>query len=191
MKFMNFSRKNAPNVVRLGCVFGDSCFDLTKAIGDDLLEFPRVVFTVEEALQIKDGLQLLEDQVVLLERSSSGIQSYLFRDTDVTFRAPIIHPSKVIGIGLNYRDHVEEIKGQIPKAPLLFSMYANAIVGPEEAIVIPPMSKQVDYEAELAVVVGRRGRQVSREEAMDYVVGYTIVHDVSARDLQFSDGQWL
>jgi len=191
MKFMNFSRKNAPNVVRLGCFFGDTCFDLTKAIGDDLLEFPRVVFTVEEALQVKDGLQLLEDQVSLLERSSSGIQSYLFRDKDVTFRAPITHPSKLIGIGLNYRDHVEEIKGQIPKQPLLFAMYANAIVGPEEAIVIPPMSKQVDYEAELGVIVGRRGRQISREDAMDYVVGYTIINDVSARDLQFSDGQWV
>src|SRR2546422_6982749 len=78
MKFMNFSRKNAPNVVRLGGVFGDPGFDLTKGIGDDLLEFPRVVFTVEEALRIKDGLRLPEDQVVLLDRSSRGIQSFLF-----------------------------------------------------------------------------------------------------------------
>src|SRR5437899_5730757 len=180
MKVMNFSRKNAPHVVRLGCVFGDMCFDLTKAIGDDLLEFPRVVFTVEEALQVKDGLQSLDDQVALLERSSSGIQSYLFRDTDVAFHAPITHPTKLIGIGLNYRDHVEEIKGQIPKQPLLFAMYANAIVGPEEGIVIPPVSKQVDYEAELGLVMGRRTRQVSREEAIDYVAGYTIFNDVSA-----------
>ena len=191
MKFMNFSRKSAPSVVRLGCVFGDTCFDLTKAIGDDLLEFPRVVFAIEEVLHVKDGLQLLEDQLAHLERSSSGIQSYLFRESDVTFRAPITHPSKVIGIGLNYRDHVEEIKGQIPKQPLLFAMYANAIIGPEEGIVIPPVSKQVDYEAELGVVMGRRTRQVSREEAIDYVAGYTIFNDVSARDLQFSDGQWL
>src|SRR5437667_4136785 len=160
MKFMNFSRKNAPNVVRLGCVFGDTCFDLTKAIGDDLLESPRVVFTVEEALQIKDGLQLLEDQVVLLERSSSGIQSYLFRDTDVTFRSPITHPSKLIGIGLNYRDHVEEIKGQIPKQPLLFAMYASAIVAPEEGIAIPPMTRQVDSGPNPAVTLGRRGRRL-------------------------------
>src|SRR5437867_11945239 len=84
MKFMNFSRKNAPNVVRLGCVFGDTRHDLTKAIGDDLLGFVRVVFIVEEALQIKDGLQLLEDQVDLLERSSSGIHSYLLCHTEVT-----------------------------------------------------------------------------------------------------------
>ena len=188
---MNFSRKSAPHVTRLGCVFGDTCFDLTKAIGDDLLEFPRVVFTIEEVLPVKDGLQLLEDQISHLERSSSGIQSYLFRDSDVILLSPITHPQKLIGVGLNYKDHVEETKAQVPKQPLLFGMYSNAIIGPEEAIVIPPMSKQVDYEAELGVVIGRRARQVSTDAALDYIAGYTIVNDVSARDLQFSDGQWL
>jgi 2-keto-4-pentenoate hydratase/2-oxohepta-3-ene-1,7-dioic acid hydratase in catechol pathway len=191
VKFMNFSRKNGPNVVRLGCVFGDICFDLTKAIGDDLLEFPRVAFRIEEVLQVKDGLSLLEGQLGGLKRSSSGIQSYLFQPADATVRAPITHPQKLIGIGLNYKDHVEEIKGQIPKQPLLFAMYSNAIIGPDEPIVIPPMSQQVDYEAELGVVIGRRARQVPVESAIDYVAGYTIINDVSARDLQFSDGQWL
>jgi len=177
--------------VRLGCVFGNTCFDLTKAIGDDLLEFPRVVFTLEEALQVKDGLQLLEEQVSHLKHSSSGIQSYLFQDSDAVFHAPVTHPQKLIGVGLNYKDHVEEIKGQMPKQPLLFGMYGSAIIGPEEAIAIPPVSKQVDYEAELGVVIGRRASHVSRESALDHIAGYTIINDVSARDLQFSDGQWL
>jgi acylpyruvate hydrolase len=126
-----------------------------------------------------------------LARSSGGIQGFLFNESDITFRAPIVHPEKLIGIGLNYRDHVEEIKGQIPKQPLIFGMYGNAIIGPEETIIIPPASKQVDYEAELGVVIGRRARQVSRENAIDFVAGYTIINDVSARDLQFSDGQWV
>jgi acylpyruvate hydrolase len=191
VKFMNFSRKNAPNVIRLGCVFGETCFDLTKAIGDDLLEFPRVVFTIEEVLAVKDGLQLLEEQVNQLERSSSGIHSYLFQASEAIIRAPITHPQKLIGIGLNYKDHVEETKAQTPKQPLLFGMYGNAIIGPEEPIVIPPMSKQVDYEAELGVVIGRRARQVSQTAALDCIAGYTIINDVSARDLQFSDGQWV
>ena len=191
MKIMNFSRKSSPNVLRLGCVFGDTYFDITKAIGDDLLEFPRVVFTIEEVLQVKEGLSLLEDQLGHLERASSGIQSYLFPESEATFRAPITHPQKLIGIGLNYKDHVEEIKGQTPKQPLLFGMYANAIIGPSESIIIPPMSKQVDYEAELGVVIGRRARHVSRQDALEYIASYTIVHDVSARDLQFMDGQWL
>ena len=191
MKFMNFSRKNAPISPRLGCILGDSCFDITKAIGDDLLKFPRVVFTIEEALQVRDGLQLLEEQLGGLKRSSSGIQGYLFAPSDATLLAPVSHPQKVIGIGLNYRDHIEETKIEAPKRPLLFAMYANAIIGPEQSIIIPPMSQQVDFEAELAVIIGRRARQISVESAVDYVAGYTIFNDVSARDLQFSDGQWL
>ena len=191
MKFMNFSRKNAPAVLRLGSVFGDTCVDVTKAIGDDLLEFPRVVFTIEEVLQVKDGLQLLEEQLQGLQRTSGDIQSYLFNISDVSLHAPIAHPTKLIGIGLNYKDHIEETKAKTPKEPLLFAMYANAIIGPEQPIVIPPVSRQIDYEAELAVVIGRRGRHVPVENALDYVAGYTIVNDVSARDLQFSDGQWL
>lgn len=191
MKFMNFSRKNAPNVVRLGCVFGDMCFDITKAIGDDLLEFPRVVFSIEEVLNVKDGLSMLEEQLRDLKKSSSGIQSFLFQAPDVTLRAPVARPQKIIGIGLNYREHVDEFKGEVPKHPLMFAMYANAIIGPNEPIVIPAMSRQIDYEAELAVIIGRRARHVAVENAVDYVAGYTIFNDVSARDLQFGDGQWL
>jgi acylpyruvate hydrolase len=191
VKFMNFSRRQTPNVVRLGCVFADTCFDITKAIGDDLLEFPRVVFTIEDVLQVRDGLRALGEQLQGLTRSSSGIQSFLFNASDMTVHAPVTRPQKIIGIGLNYRDHVEEIKAQTPKQPLLFGMYANAIIGPEERIVIPPMSDQIDYEAELAVVIGRRARYVSAENAVQHVAGYTIFNDVSARDLQFSDGQWV
>src|SRR5687768_1235333 len=99
---MNYSRKSATNVVRVGCAFGDTCFDVTKAVGDDLLQFPRVVFTIEEALQVRDGLQLLESQLQGLEHASSGIQSYFFSASDMLARAPITRPQKLIGIGLNY-----------------------------------------------------------------------------------------
>lgn len=191
MKFMNFCRKSAPAVTRIGCVFGDSGFDVTKAIGDDLLEFPRVVFTLEEVLQVKEGLPLLEEQLRGLERSSSGIQSYLFDLSMIDFLPPVMRPLKLIGVGLNYKDHAEEVKLPEPKQPLIFGMYSNAIIAHERPIVIPPMSKQVDYEAELGVVIGRRARNVSTRNALQFVAGYTIVHDVSARDLQFSDGQWL
>jgi acylpyruvate hydrolase len=191
VKFMNFSRKTVPTVMRIGCVFGDNCFDVTKAIGDDLLEFPRVVFTIEEVLQVKDGLEVLEDQLRTLARSSSGIQSFLFDSSLVDLHPPVMRPLKLIGIGLNYRDHAEEVKLPLPKQPLIFGMYSNAIAAHEDPIVIPPMSKQVDYEAELGVVIGKKCRNVSERNALQYVAGYTIVNDVSARDLQFSDGQWL
>src|SRR5438309_9198561 len=109
---MNFSRKTSPNVVRLGCVFGESCFDITKAIGDDLLEFPRVVFTIEDVLQVKDGLQLLEDHLGDVRKSSRGFQSYLFQASEMALHAPFTHPQKLIELGLNYKDHVEELKGK-------------------------------------------------------------------------------
>ena len=191
MKFMNFSRKQVPALIRIGCVFGDSCFDVTKAIGDDLLQFPRVVFTLEEVLQVKDGLEMLEDQLSQLRRSSSGIHSYLFDVRIVDFHAPVMRPLKLIGIGLNYKDHAAEVKLPEPKLPLIFGMYSNAITAHEQPIVIPAMSNQVDYEAELGVVIGRKARNVSLRNALEFVAGYTIIHDVSARDLQFSDGQWL
>ena len=134
MKFMNFSRKTAPAVVRVGTIFGKTCFDVTKAIEEDLLEFPRVVFTIEDVLQVKDGLQILEGQLKGLQPSSSGIQSYLFDPSDIILRPPITHPAKLIGIGLNYKDHIAETKTATPKEPLLFAMYSNAIIGPDQPI---------------------------------------------------------
>jgi 2,4-didehydro-3-deoxy-L-rhamnonate hydrolase len=191
LKFMNFSRKSVPGLVRIGCAFGDSCFDITKAIGDDLLEFPRVVFTLEEVLQARDGFETLVSQIRELGQSSGAVKSYLVEFSDIHFHPPVMRPLKLIGIGLNYKDHAAEVNLPLPKLPLIFGMYSNAITAHELPIVIPPMSKQVDYEAELGVVIGRTGRHVPVDDALQYVAGYTIIHDVSARDLQFSDGQWL
>ena len=104
---------------------------------------------------------------------------------------PIDRPEKVVCVGLNYRDHAEEQGTELPEAPLLFAKWPNTLIGPGEPIVIPPITKQVDYEAELGVVIGRRVRGTSAENALDAVAGYLCLNDVSARDLQFSDGQWV
>jgi 2,4-didehydro-3-deoxy-L-rhamnonate hydrolase len=103
---------------------------------------------------------------------------------------PIDRPSKIVCVGLNYRDHAEEQGTELPSAPLLFAKWPNALIGPGEAIVIPRVSEQVDYEAELGVVIGERVRGVEEEHALGCVRGYICLNDVSARDLQFSDGQW-
>jgi 2,4-didehydro-3-deoxy-L-rhamnonate hydrolase len=103
---------------------------------------------------------------------------------------PIDVPGKIICVGLNYRDHAEEQGTELPAAPLLFAKWPNALIGPGEPIVIPRVSKEVDYEAELGVVVGERVRLVSEENALEAVRGYLCLNDVSARDLQFADGQW-
>ncbi len=110
---------------------------------------------------------------------------------EVRLHAPIARPPKIIAIGLNYEDHANETGGEIPEKPIVFAKYPNTIIGPGEAIRIPPITEQVDYEAELAVVIGREARNVSESEALDHVFGYTNCNDVSSRDLQFSEGgQW-
>ena len=106
--------------------------------------------------------------------------------------APVAAPSKVLAIGLNYRDHAGEATMTLPSAPLLFVKTTNAIVGPGAAVTWPKgLTEEVDYEAELAVVIGRRARDVTEADALDHVLGYTCCNDVSARDAQFADKQWV
>jgi 2-keto-4-pentenoate hydratase/2-oxohepta-3-ene-1,7-dioic acid hydratase in catechol pathway len=100
-------------------------------------------------------------------------------------------PQKIVCVGLNYRDHAEEQGTTLPERPLLFAKWPNTLIGDGEPIRIPPVTEKVDYEAELGVVIGRTASRVSTDDALDYVRGYVVANDVSARDLQFSDGQWV
>lgn len=110
---------------------------------------------------------------------------------DVRGALPIDRPSKIVCVGMNYRDHAAEAGLDVPEAPVLFAMWPNALIGPSEAIVLPRgAASQVDYEAELGVVIGRRTHAISVADALDAVAGYVCLNDVSARDLQFLDGQW-
>lgn len=103
---------------------------------------------------------------------------------------PAVHPSKILAIGRNYVDHAIEGGAKPPEAPLLFNKLPNSLSAHNAPIVLPGISQKVDYEAELAVVIGRRAKRVSEAEALEYIFGYTLINDVSARDLQFGDGQW-
>jgi len=102
----------------------------------------------------------------------------------------IPRPGKIVCVGLNYRDHAEEQGVELPEAPLLFAKFTTSLIGPGDAIVIPPAVTKCDYEAELGVVLGATVKQVSKENALEAVAGYVAANDVSARDLQFGDGQW-
>jgi len=112
------------------------------------------------------------------------------RSEEAYWCAPVPRPGKLICIGLNYRDHAVESNLPIPREPVVFSKFPTAVIAPGEPVVLPGGSTQVDYEAELAVVIGKRAKGVSQAEALDYVLGYTCLNDVSARDFQFADGQW-
>ncbi|MCI0581314.1 MAG: fumarylacetoacetate hydrolase family protein [Chloroflexi bacterium] len=110
----------------------------------------------------------------------------------VRLLAPLAAPGKVVAIGLNYVDHVAESKATIPAEPLVFAKFPSSIVGPGEAITWDPgLTDGVDFEAELGVVIGRPARRVPAERALEHVFAYTCLNDVSARDLQFRDGQWV
>jgi 2-keto-4-pentenoate hydratase/2-oxohepta-3-ene-1,7-dioic acid hydratase in catechol pathway len=109
----------------------------------------------------------------------------------VSWTAPIDRPQKIVCVGLNYRDHAEEQGVALPERPLLFAKWPNTLSGPGAPIVLPPITAQVDYEAELGVVIGSRVQGCSVENALEAVAGYLCANDVSARDLQFSDRQWV
>jgi 2-keto-4-pentenoate hydratase/2-oxohepta-3-ene-1,7-dioic acid hydratase in catechol pathway len=108
---------------------------------------------------------------------------------DVRLLSPCI-PTKIVAVGLNYLDHAKEVSLPVPEEPLLFIKPSSSVIGPGDTIVLPSESRRVDYEAELGLVLGRTTTRVPREKARDYILGYTCLNDVTARDLQSKDGQW-
>jgi 2-keto-4-pentenoate hydratase/2-oxohepta-3-ene-1,7-dioic acid hydratase in catechol pathway len=115
------------------------------------------------------------------------------RLTTPKLKAPVIDPQKIIGIGLNYRDHAIETGMEIPSEPIVFAKFPSSLIGPDDAIQLPTASSQVDYEAELVIIVGKRARNVAESDSMRFIAGYTVGNDVSARDWQLKKpgGQWL
>ncbi len=130
---------------------------------------------------------LVHDPSALAQAAENG---WLTKRSEAYWLAPVPRPGKLICIGLNYRDHAEESNMAIPESPVVFSKFTTSVIAPGEPVIVPLTSTQVDYEAELAVVIGRRAKNVSASKALEYVLGYTCFNDVSARDFQFKDGQW-
>ncbi|MBM3997771.1 MAG: fumarylacetoacetate hydrolase family protein [Planctomycetes bacterium] len=140
--------------------------------------------------QLLEGGADMLGAVAKLGQRSNAVKVPL---SQAKFHAPIVDPRKIVCIGLNYKDHAAESGSPIPKDPVLFSKYATALIGHGQTIVLPKVSSEVDYEAELVIVVGKRGRHLTLQNALDYVAGYSVGHDVSARDWQLKkDGkQWM
>jgi 2-keto-4-pentenoate hydratase/2-oxohepta-3-ene-1,7-dioic acid hydratase in catechol pathway len=165
---------------RAAVLHGMSCIDLHATD-------PRLPPSVRRLLELGPaGLELAREAA----RRPDAVKHEAGR---VRFLPPVPDPRKIVCIGLNYRDHAAESGAPIPRDPVLFSKYATALVGHDAAIVLPSVSSEVDYEAELVVVVGRGGRHLSAEQARGHIAGYTVGHDVSARDWQLKkDGkQWM
>lgn len=146
------------------------------------------------AIQLRDGYStdlVLSSDMAGVINGPWEVESELPHGERPPLRAPL-RPGKIIAIGLNYRDHVRESGLEIPQRPLMFAKFPSAVVGPGGPIVVDSaLTERVDWEVELAVVVGRPMRRVAARQALDYVFGYTVANDISARDVQFADGQWV
>jgi 5-carboxymethyl-2-hydroxymuconate isomerase len=139
---------------------------------------------------LEDLIRQSDKVIPMLEEALSGKTEIL--QTDIKLSAPLKAPSKIVAIGLNYADHASESKLELPKTPLVFAKFPSSIIGTGEDIIIPgDITKRVDYEVELGVIIGRQAKNIEVKDAMNYVFGYTVLNDISARDLQFSDGQWV
>lgn len=159
---------------QVGIVEGEQVFLLP------LQSFPSIEYIIQ------GGKNLLSE---ILARKTSFPQKRVF---EVKLKAPLSNPGKIIGIGLNYRDHCREQNVPIPERPVVFAKFSSSIIGTGEDIRWSvEVTQQVDFEVELGVVIGKTARNVAPQEALNFVFGYTIVNDVSARDIQFRDRQWV
>jgi 2-keto-4-pentenoate hydratase/2-oxohepta-3-ene-1,7-dioic acid hydratase in catechol pathway len=139
----------------------------------------------------KTGLDYIETMLNWLDENESYKAEVEVDTNSIKLLAPISNPGKVVCVGNNYMDHCIEQNVVPPKQPMIFSKWASCIIGPNEDVILPEDSEQVDYEAELAVVIGKEGKNIPENQALDYIYGYTVMNDVSARDIQFEDVQWV
>jgi len=185
MRLVSYERDGA---WRCGIETGETVVDAAEAArrmglasdGDaDALHSTRALLALGS-----DAVRSLCDEVGAAENGAG-----LARE-NLRLGPPVWDPPKIVCLGLNYRDHAEEAGLQPPSAPMFFAKWANSLIGPEDSIVPPPTARQVDYEAELAVVIGTRGRDIAAEQASEYIAGAMAFNDVSARDLQLANPLW-
>jgi acylpyruvate hydrolase len=177
MKLTTFDAGNGP---RAGVLTDDGIVDAWHLLGD------RDGSGVRELLA---GGQLDNLRAALSDGPSA--RAGALDPGSLTLLPPVPDPDKIICIGLNYRSHAEEFGLDLPKAPTIFAKYRNALTGDGEDVELPAASEKVDFEAEIAFVIGRRAKDVAVESALEHVAGYTLLNDLSARDLQFLTPQWM
>lgn len=145
--------------------------------------------TIEELIGLGEkGMRTVEQ--LMIDSTKTEKRKATIKISEANFLAPVSSPPKIICLGLNYRDHAEEAGAKIPDEPIIFMKPRTAIIGPGEPIIQPKFVKNLDYEAELAIIIGKKGKNIPVSEAKKYVFGYTAFNDVSAREIQFKDKQW-
>jgi 2-keto-4-pentenoate hydratase/2-oxohepta-3-ene-1,7-dioic acid hydratase in catechol pathway len=197
MKLAQFRLKGTPEP-RLGVLSGERLLDVSALARAAVIAGRRpapwltgVAGTFEVISRGDEGLEELAALVDEAGRGGADRDARIAPPTDAIEFLPPVFPGKILAIGRNYVDHAIEGGAAPPTAPLIFTKLPNSLNAHGQPVVLHSISRQIDYEAELAVVIGRRCSRVGEEEALAHVFGYTLVNDVSARDLQFGDGQWV
>jgi acylpyruvate hydrolase len=203
---MKLVRFRSGSEERIGALIGGQVIDVAAALAGAmgaagmsadvaaLQAAARVPRSMRAFLGLEGGFRPVVQEALAFAQSLAGQatgQPVVLPLSDTTLLAPVGDPQKIICIGQNYRDHCEEQNQPLPETAIIFSKFPTAIVGPGEAIRLPALSSQVDYECELAFVIGKRGKHIPEADAKDYIAGYMCLNDVSARDIQFSDKQWV
>lgn len=147
--------------------------------------------TMMDLLQWESGIDVVRQIVQRYKKTPPGERMMTRPLSSVTLEAPISRPGKIVALGKNYLDHVEETGSEVPDFPVVFAKFPSSVIGPDEYIPIPDISSKIDWEVELGVVIGKVCKNVSEKKSLDFVAGYTIINDVSARDLQLNDSQWV
>lgn len=183
MKLLTISREGKEV---LGVKTEDGIIDIEKT----LESFPNVEVTKNMMDLIEGGLEALSNlENYINELPKESI--YFIEENKIDWGPAVTAPNKIICVGLNYKKHADETNSAYPESPILFPKYINTLIGNKQKIAIPSVTNQLDYEVELGIVIGKEAKYVSEREALDYVFGYVVGNDLSARDLQFKSSQWL
>lgn len=183
MKLVSYGEKRRE---RAGLVYGDKVLDISRAW--EALNKRRIPSNMVEVVEGP----WREELAIILENAEELVaqEGIAYEISEVRLGAPVPRPSKVVCLGANYRDHAGDLWLPIPEVPILFSKASSCIIGPRDVVVIPEEDEKIDWEVELAVVIGKEGKRIPESEAFEHVAGYTVFNDVSARDIQTAAKQW-
>lgn len=148
-----------------------------------LVDIPQ---SIDDLLLSKKDIHHMLNQIIALTSDEDFMQ-----ESELNIQPAIQNPKKIICVGLNYKKHADETKSEYPEYPILFNKFSNALSGHKEKVVVPKTTKRLDYEVELGIIIGEKGKNIKAENALDYVFGYATTNDLSARDLQKRSGQWM
>lgn len=192
MRLVTYSRMGVPSIGLdldgsiLDIPDAASCFGRTYHVHG--YKFPN---TMIDLLSWDSGIDVVKQILDRFQKTTVAERPMTYERSSVRLEAPVPRPGKIIAIGTNYKSHIKELGQEVPKVPLVFAKFPSSVVGPDRPVSIPKVTSKLDWEVELAIVIGKTCKDVSEKEALKYVAGYTIVNDLTARELQKSDVQWV